>query len=387
MGNSGYANAQLTNNNGAIANEWVKVNDVEIVKKAITAVKERRSSLDPGDFKKPEATSAVVIKFREEQTRAINDTLAQFAIGNKMLWNAKMRFGKTLCALEVIKRRQYRRTLIITHRPSVRGGWFEDFNLLGFGDDYFFGHKKVAINKPSPDGSEEQKKIHDLIDTKVKKFNILEKNAAKGEMRYIYFASIQDLRGSWDKDTGQYKKNQEIFEADWDLLIVDEAHEGTKTELGMSVIAELQKHERMRTLYLSGTPYNIIGNFKPEEVYSWTYEMEQEAKNSWSAKHPDEPNPYEGLPRLELHTYNIDNVFDYERRRARLLQLCRILPRGKRVGRIRAREGGNRLSGFDVQRQHRLQLSVFHRGIPLFAEPHSMGASWRAGGSGFKQTA
>ncbi len=311
--NSGYANAGLTNNNGAIANEWVKVNDVEIVKKAIAAVKEWRSSLDPQDFKKIDASTPVVIKFREEQSKAINDTLTRFIIGDKMLWNAKMRFGKTLCALEVIKRQQYRRTLIITHRPSVRSGWFEDFNLLNFDDDYFFGHKKVAMPKPSPDDTDEQKKINELITTKVKKFDVLEKNAANGDMRYIYFASIQDLRGSWDKKTGQYRKNKDIFEADWDLLIVDEAHEGTKTELGKSVIAELQKHKKMRTLYLSGTPYNILDNFNPEEVYSWTYEMEQEAKQRWYEEHPDEPNPYEDLPRLEMHTYNIDNVFDYER--------------------------------------------------------------------------
>lgn len=311
--NSGYANAGLSNNNGAIANEWVKVNDVEIVKKAITAVKERRLSLDPEDFKKVETSTSVVIKFRDEQSKAIDDTLTRFSIGDKMLWNAKMRFGKTLCALEVIKRQQYRRTLIITHRPSVRGGWFEDFNLLNFGDDYFFGHKKIAMPKPSPDDTEEQKKINELIATKVKKFDVLEKNAANGNMRYIFFASIQDLRGSWDKKTGLYIKNQDLFEADWDLLIVDEAHEGTKTELGESVIAELQKSEKMRTLYLSGTPYNILDNFKPEEVYSWTYEMEQDAKQRWYEEHPNEPNPYEDLPRLELHTYNIDNVFDYER--------------------------------------------------------------------------
>ena len=313
LANSGYANAGLTNNNGAEAHEWVQVSDVDIVKKAIAAVKERRSSLDLNDFKKTEASPHAVIKFREEQSKAISDTLARFAAGNKMLWNAKMRFGKTLCALEVIKRQQYRRTLIITHRPSVRSGWFEDFNLLDFGDDYFFGHRKVTMPKPSPDDTEEQKKVNELIATKVKKFDVLEPKAQCGDMRYIYFASIQDLRGSWDKQTGVYKKNREIFEADWDLLIVDEAHEGTKTELGQSVIAKLQKHENMRTLYLSGTPYNILDNFKPEEIYSWTYEMEQEAKQRWCDEHPCEPNPYEDLPRLELRTYNIDNVFDYER--------------------------------------------------------------------------
>ena len=311
LANSGYANAGLTNNNGAVANEWVKVSDVEIVKKAIAAVKERRSSLDPGDFKKTEVAMGDVIKFRDEQSRAIDETLARFKVGREMLWNAKMRFGKTLCALEVIKRMQYRRTIIITHRPAVRSGWFEDFNLLDFGDDYYFGNKKVKM--PNVAATEEQKNLKSLFETKVKEFDVLESGAEHGKMNYIYFASIQDLRGSWDKESGLYKKNQEIFLNDWDLLIVDEAHEGTKTELGQSVIAELQKHERMRTLYLSGTPYNILDNFCPEEIYSWTYEMEQQAKQRWYDEHPDEPNPYEDLPRLQLHTYNMDNAFDYDR--------------------------------------------------------------------------
>ncbi len=313
LANSGYANAGLTNNNGAVANEWVKVSDVEIVKKAIAAVKEHRSSLDPNDFKKPEPTTSVVIKFRNEQNMAIDETLERFKVGKKMLWNAKMRFGKTLCALEVIKRSKYRRTLIITHRPAVRSGWFEDFNLLNFGDDYYFGNKKVRMPKPTEEDTEEQKNLKSLIETKVKDFDVLEYGAKRDEMKYIYFASIQDLRGSWEKESGLYKKNKEIFLNDWDLLIVDEAHEGTKTELGQSVIDELQKHEKMRTLYLSGTPYNILDNFCPEEIYSWTYEMEQEAKQRWYDEHPNEHNPYEDLPRLELHTYNMDNVFDCER--------------------------------------------------------------------------
>ena len=170
--------------------------------------------LEPEDFKKVDPAVPVIIKFREEQSKAINATLTRFDTGKKMLWNAKMRFGKTLCALEVIKRKQYRRTLIITHRPSVRGGWFEDFNLLNFGDDYFFGHKKINLPKATECETEEQKKVNALMATKVKKFEVLEKSAANGDMRYIYFASIQDLRGSWDKESGQYKKNQEIFETD-----------------------------------------------------------------------------------------------------------------------------------------------------------------------------
>jgi superfamily II DNA or RNA helicase len=49
-----------------------------------------------------------------------------------MLWFAKMRFGKTLTALEVIRRNQYRRVIIVTHRPVVDDGWSEDFKKIFF---------------------------------------------------------------------------------------------------------------------------------------------------------------------------------------------------------------------------------------------------------------
>ena len=45
-------------------------------------------------------------------------------------------------------------------------------------------------------------------------------------------------------------KNDDVFSAKWDFLIVDEAHEGITTRLGNDVIAELQKRRSMRTLYL-----------------------------------------------------------------------------------------------------------------------------------------
>ena len=61
------------------------------------------------------------IVFRSEQQQAINLTVNSLKRNRKMLWNAKMRFGKTLCALEVARQCGYRRTLILTHRPNVRG--------------------------------------------------------------------------------------------------------------------------------------------------------------------------------------------------------------------------------------------------------------------------
>ena len=55
------------------------------------------------------------IVFRSEQQQAIYLTVNSLKRNRKMLWNAKMRFGKTLCALEVARQCGYRRTLILTH--------------------------------------------------------------------------------------------------------------------------------------------------------------------------------------------------------------------------------------------------------------------------------
>lgn len=76
------------------ANEWF-ITDLETVKRAIAAVKAGRSSLSSAEVTREYSP----IVFRPEQQEAISKTKKQFKKGNQMLWNAKMRFGKTLSAL------------------------------------------------------------------------------------------------------------------------------------------------------------------------------------------------------------------------------------------------------------------------------------------------
>lgn len=70
-----------------------------------------------------------------------------------------------------------------------------------------------------------------------------------------------------------------------------------------------QKNNNTLFLYLSGTPFNILSQFQKEEIYTWDYVMEQEAKENWSNNHPDETNPYEGLAKLHIYTYNLGEIF------------------------------------------------------------------------------
>ena len=260
------------------ADEWYCC-DLETAKKAIAAVKKGETSLHPSEITQGQTP----IIFRPEQQDAINRTRKRFQKGNKMLWNAKMRFGKTLSALQVVKEEEFTRTLILTHRPVVDNGWFDDFGKI------FYDRKKYHYGSR---GNGET-------------FSKLERMAAKGE-KYIYFASMQDLRGS-EQVGGKFDKNNELFKAKWDLVIVDEAHEGTKTELGQNVLKELTK-QNTKILQLSGTPFNLFDDYSEDEIFTWDYVMEQKAKQAWAVDNPYEPNPYASLPAINIYTYDLGSL-------------------------------------------------------------------------------
>lgn len=262
------------------ANEWFKT-DLETAKKAIKAVKDGKDSLNTAEI----STDCNPIAFRPEQREAIEMTKKQYRKTNQMLWNAKMRFGKTLSALQVVKDINFARTLILTHRPVVDAGWFEDFKKI-------FTEKETKFRYGSKDNGDN--------------FTTLEKQCKNENYHYIYFASMQDLRGS-EKVGGNHLKNEQLFSALWDFIIVDEAHEGTKTELGVNVMSELVKPET-KVLRLSGTPYNILDDFKEDEIYTWDYVMEQRAKADWDKIHFGDTNPYSSLPRLNIYTYDLGRL-------------------------------------------------------------------------------
>ena len=266
-------------NTEAKADEWY-ITDLETVKKAITAVKQGRRSLNASEITQGQSP----IEFRPEQKEAIAKTEKQFKKSNRMLWNAKMRFGKTLSALQVVKDMNFVRTLILTHRPVVNDGWFDDFKKIFYDrDDFFYGSK----NKGNT-------------------FDYVERLVQQRTGHYVYFASLQDLRGS-ELIGGKFDKNDEIFGVNWDLVIIDEAHEGTQTELGKSVLKELEK-DNTKILQLSGTPFNLLDEHTGDAIYTWDYVMEQKAKRDWDILHKGDPNPYASLPHLNIFTFDLGKM-------------------------------------------------------------------------------
>lgn len=256
---------------GLEGNEWFET-DLETAKKAIKAVKDGRSFIS--DTQAEYKAEKIKITLRPEQDAAVKQTQKTYKKKNRMLWNAKMRFGKTLTSLELIKQEGFQRVLIMTHRPVVNKSWFDDFKKMDLAEDgYLYG---------SVDRGEK------LSTLKI------------GDSPFIYFASIQLLR---------YKDAQtnlpEFADIDWDLIIIDEAHEGTQTDLSDTVLKALVKEEHTKILELSGTPFNILDQFDPEQVYTWDYVMEQQAKLKWDLEKPDQPNPYEQLPEVLMYTFDM----------------------------------------------------------------------------------
>lgn len=270
------ANSHISKQNikGSSSKEWFKI-DLETAKRAIEAVKKSQTSLHPSEA----GETFTPIIFRPEQETAIKATLNEFKSGNRMLWNAKMRFGKTLSALEVVRKSGFEKTIIITHRPVVDSGWYEDFGKIFYNEpDYVYGSKNNG----------------NTIDALL-----------KSGKKFVYFASMQDLRGS-DIVGGNFNKNTIVFKTDWDFVIVDEAHEGTTTSLGEEVLNTIVK-SNTKMLALSGTPFNILGKYE-KNVYTWDYVMEQQCKAEWDSAHFGDSNPYDELPKMNIFVYDLGKL-------------------------------------------------------------------------------
>lgn len=281
-----------------VDSEWFKV-DLETVKNAILAVKNGVYAINKVSETPTPVPNRPAIFLRKEQEENVKKTIEIFKTHDEMLWNCKMRYGKTVTAYELIKRQKFQKVIVVTHRPAVEDGWDSDHKLIFAGTNHKFEIKKSSSN--------------DIYDAAIDEENdrVLSELVNSG-VPFTYFASMQDLRGSI-RVGGKFNKNNFVFDTVWDLVIVDEAHEGTQTPLGDSVIKALRK-DGTKLLLLSGTPYNIINGFD-KNIYSWTYVDEQKAKAKWEIEHPNEKNPYAELPQMNILTFdlseNMPNSYRY----------------------------------------------------------------------------
>ncbi len=246
-------------------------------------------------------------RLRAEQAEAVQKTRAYFEShpNGEFLWNAKPRFGKTLAVYDLCKQMNLTSVLVVTNRPAIANSWYSDYvKFLGRGSGYLFvSHVDALAGQPY------------VLDRNEYVDAMMEDAALRG---CIEFVSLQDLKGSVYFG-GEHDKLNHIIRSDsdkplcWDLLVVDEAHEGVdtyKTDIAFERIT------RKHTLHLSGTPFKALANdkFPADAIYNWTYADEQQAKRSWQGEAGD-MNPYAALPKLNLFTYQMSEIVRDELKR------------------------------------------------------------------------
>ena len=284
--------------------EWYKCT-VDDVKAAIIAVKTYSTNYE---------NRTATFPMRPEQARAVRMTKAYYedetkrnpGHTSKFLWNAKMRFGKTFTAYQLAKTMDMKRVLILTFKPAVEESWETDLmSHVDFEGWQFYSRETAARNGLKPDDLDQNKPI-------------------------VCFGSFQDFLGTTPAG-GIKPKNEWVHATNWDLVIFDEYHFGAWRESAKKLFEQenednydsldLEKYKKTEAdnvideevlpittnyyLFLSGTPFRALNNgeFMEDQIFSWTYSDEQEAKDRWNPA--DGKNPYAMMPQIVLMTYRI----------------------------------------------------------------------------------
>ena len=249
---------------------------------------------------------------RDEQKEAVSVTVDYYGkcredvnVEPQFLWNAKPRFGKTLTAYSFASAISAKKVLIVTNRPAIADSWYSDFKKFDFKDtDQQDGKFRWIFTSSEP----VKKRLGDKEDIFTREEqrenpNLLAKNM-------IHFISFQDIKGTMKGDDGLQafkEKNRWIFELDWDLVIIDESHEASDTRKALRVF---ETADAGFILHLSGTPFKAIANnrFNSKQIYNWSYQDEQNAKNEWPIQ--DGQNPYAELPKMHIFTYQLSKILE-----------------------------------------------------------------------------
>lgn len=241
-----------------------------------------------------QALDTIPYTLRAEQAQAVRLTADYFAEHGscEFLWNAKPRFGKTLSVYDLCKTIKAQNVLIVTNRPAIANSWYSDYEkFMGEASGFKFVSETEAL-RTKPYVLSRAAYVNYIVHT-------------ANPLGCIEFLSLQDLKGSIYFG-GKFDKLKEIQDIEWDILVIDEAHEGVDT---LKTDTAFERIKRKYTLHLSGTPFKALANDKFPEgaIFNWTYADEQKAKRDWPAD-SETYNPYASLPFLNLFTYQMSEI-------------------------------------------------------------------------------
>jgi hypothetical protein len=288
--------------------------------KAIHLIESYKSGLSPEEI---DIDRHQTFGMRPEQKAAVERTKRHFENQDseqviEFLWNAKMRFGKTFASYQLAKSMSLSKVLVVTYKPAVEDAWRTDLESHVDFKDYLFLSREAI--------------------------NYLGAHLRDGK-RVVTFVSFQDMLGKGGDGSEIKLKHLNLFDTDWDLVIIDEFHYGAGTKKAKEMMiseasttkekkeveqevfsdedeehADEEKSEKIASevektlksryrLYLSGTPFKAIADakFGSDAIFNWTYADEQRAKEEWGVEFPNarDKNPYRDLPQINLYLYKV----------------------------------------------------------------------------------
>ena len=211
---------------------------------------------------------------------------------DRFLLNAKMRFGKCFTGIHIAKALGAKRTLIVTYKPEVISEWMSVIN------NHIDFEGWVGLRARKNEENINDPHISDLGDL------------PKVDRPFVVCASLQDLHIGVDGTTKARLK--QVVAAQWDLIIFDEVHFGSRTERAKYIIENPDKEIGLKwtkRLDLSGTPFRLLqeDDFCSEQVFTYSYLDEQKNKK---AEIDDDPKGvkekiYRVMPDLDVSTIQI----------------------------------------------------------------------------------
>lgn len=237
-------------------------------------------------------------KLREEQTAAISkakkwflkdyptEVLRGSTHPNRFLLNAKMRFGKCFTSIHLAKSLSSLNALIITYKPDVIGEWIETVNEQVDFEGWTGIRAKKKTDRPNDPCLQDDGSF------------------PKTRGPIVLCVSLQDL--SIDSRGNTKERLQNILSIDWDLVIFDEVHYGSRTKRAEHILNSLRFTKR---LDLSGTPFRLIeqDDFCSQQVFTYSYLDEQKNKKNELDNDPEgrRERVYQQLPDLNISTIEI----------------------------------------------------------------------------------
>lgn len=265
-------------------NEWfyAKVKDVKKAFNEVVYGASRTESYPPR-MEQKEAVEKAKKWFLKDYPE---DVIKSATHEDRFLLNAKMRFGKCYTGLLIAKAIEARNTLIITYKPEVISEWMSAaLDHVAFDGWIGIRGRKKSKNSIEPALSD------------------------RGEFPHfdgpkVLCVSLQDL--DIDKDGNTKIRLEKVLETQWDLVIFDEVHYGSRTERAKHIISNINPKHR---LDLSGTPFRLIqeDDFCSQQVFTYSYLDEKKNKNIEIENDPDGDRPfvYREMPDLNISTIEI----------------------------------------------------------------------------------